>query len=616
MTAASLLVPLVTAGAVGTVAWATARWWGSAAWGLAAGPVLWLWITVVSTELWALPRLVGPVTVVGTQLAVAAVALVSARRRPPVWASGQHPRPGTWLWVWLVLTAVLLVTVLSTAPNNLDSLAYHLVKADQWWAQGSLDHVPTPYPAQVYLGPAAEVGVLHLLVDSRGLIPLAGLVQLTAHVGCAAGAWVIAGNLGADRDVRGLAALLATSAPVAVAQAVTTQNDYVVALTLVTAVAAVTDRQRGRPLDRVLVLGAATGVGIATKATAVLFLWPVAVWALWALRREGARRLAALVVVAGTLVCVPNLGWTARNAVTFGSALGPPSALTVDSTGPGGALVNLVRNAGHAVGTPVTAVNDTVGSLVGSALTAVGADVDDPAWLYGADAWAVDAQRNEDRAPWAVQAVLLLLVLGALLTPRLRPTARTVLPLLAVVAVGYVGFSAVLRWQPWGGRLLLPLVVLSGVPIALVLGRLSRPWQVVAVGCVLLQAVPWVFLSTWRPLVGERSTLRTSASAELFAATPELEEPLTAAVAHVLASHPDAVALGENTYPVEYQVRWLARRATPVDVAFVHTDPEPFTAALAERPEPRVGLCLCDNAPVGAHTERFGPVLTWSTEAP
>ena len=201
-------------------------------------------------------------------------------------ARGQRPVVDRWLWLWAALTALLLLTVLTTAPNNPDSLSYHLVKADQWLAQGSLEHVRTAYPPQVYLGPAAELGVLQLLADSRGWIALAGLLQLVAHAGTAAGAWLVAGNLGGDRTARALAALLATTAPVAVAEATTTQNDYVVALALMVCVAAVTDRDRERLGARLVVVGVAAGVAVATKATAVLFLWPVLVWGLWVLRRE------------------------------------------------------------------------------------------------------------------------------------------------------------------------------------------------------------------------------------------------------------------------------------------------------------------------------------------
>jgi hypothetical protein len=247
-------------------------------------------------------------------------------------------------------------------------------------------------------------------------------------------------------------------------------------------------------------------------------------------------------------------------------------------------------------------------------VAALGGDVDDPAWLYGAERWNLDAQLNEDRAPWLLQAVLFL---GALVAMALRPRSpdtRAALPLVATIATGYLTFSAVVRWQPWGGRLLLPLVTLSGVVVALWLARLPRGWQVVAVVGVVLQALPWLLLSTWRPLVSPSdSTLRTSVSTELFAARPELEQPLTAAVEHLLAARPTAVALGADTYPVEYQVRWLLRTGTDRDVAVEHVAPDPTTAGLPARATPTVGLCLCDTAPAWARTQRFGPVLTWST---
>ncbi len=58
--------------------------------------------------------------------------------------------------ILLGVGSLLLITGLWTAPNNIDSLNYHLPRLMQWLQASHIASFATPYPAQVYLAPGAE----------------------------------------------------------------------------------------------------------------------------------------------------------------------------------------------------------------------------------------------------------------------------------------------------------------------------------------------------------------------------------------------------------------------------------------------------------------------------
>ena len=203
-----------------------------------------------------------------------------------------------------------------------------------------------------------------------------------------------------------------------------------------------------------MVAALASGLAVSTKPTAAVFVVPALVWALPHLRRQAIARATIWMAAGAGLAIAVNVGWMVDNQEVFGSPSGPESSLTNGRVSADVVAGNLVRNAGHQLGTPVESVNLKVAAAIRSGLDVVGIDADDPDALYGSAVYSVDSERNEDRPSNVLQG---LLIAGALVaTLAVGSLRRSLWPLVVAMAASYVVFAVLFRWQVWGGRLLLP----------------------------------------------------------------------------------------------------------------------------------------------------------------
>lgn len=69
--------------------------------------------------------------------------------------------------IGLILSGTLL-TALVAAPNNWDSMTYHMARVAHWSQNQSVAHYPTSIPRQLYLGPGAEFVILHFQILTGG----------------------------------------------------------------------------------------------------------------------------------------------------------------------------------------------------------------------------------------------------------------------------------------------------------------------------------------------------------------------------------------------------------------------------------------------------------------
>nr|HMQ53428.1 4-amino-4-deoxy-L-arabinose transferase [Anaerolineae bacterium] len=150
-------------------------------------------------------------------------------------------RPNLWVPPWplgLIAGLVLLLVTVSgglalfSAPNNWDSMTYHLSRVMHWHQNQTVAHYSTHELRQLYQNPWAEFAILHFQLLA-GTDRWANLVQWLAYVGSLVGVSFIAGQFGAQATGRYLTALIAATVPMAVLQAVTTQNDLVLSFWLV-----------------------------------------------------------------------------------------------------------------------------------------------------------------------------------------------------------------------------------------------------------------------------------------------------------------------------------------------------------------------------------------------
>lgn len=614
ITTALALASLVAVSAAGA---SLGRSW---LWGLATGLPAWIASAVVGVELLSLASAISPAGLAAVHglIALGAMAVIRGRGLPPValrrLARGWRDLDPLW-WLWAGALTCAVVVALATVPNNFDSMTYHLVKVDQWLAQGSLAHVPVHYPAQIYLAPGAEIGVLSL-VAGGGPEQLANLVQLAAFVSVCSGLVLVTRHLGGGSRAQALAVVSGSLAPGVIAQAATTQNDLTTTAGVVAVVALLTrpalwQRPPAEVAGSVAAAGFMAGAALATKPTAMAYLLvPLVLMAVRALR--GGRRSLVALAVGMIALAAPSLGWTARNIATFGSPLGPSLGLTVNQPSLAGLSGNLVRHVAASLATPIQSANDALVAVSSSTLEAVGVDVDDPDYLAASE-FTVDSQRNEDRvgSPVTTLAILLSLVLLAV---RVRRSPRRVsAPQWAYAATlvgGALTFALLVRWQEWAGRLLVPLTCLAGVSVGLALARVRRPLIGLLAAAIAVQAAPQVLLSTHRPLLSARSVLLTGPWEERFGAQPQLAAAYDRVREVATREGATVVGLGPQVYAWEHPLRLMLRENA---ITVVAIDPT-FGPRPAEGSRPAVIVRRDAVSEPGYRSERADPLVIWVRE--
>ncbi|MEU1590506.1 glycosyltransferase family 39 protein [Micromonospora sp. NPDC005710] len=507
-------------------------------------------------------------------------------------------RPGERLLAGTIggLVLVELLVALLAEPNNFDSQTYHLPKVEHWVAQGDLDFWPTAIHRQVTIPPGAEYLLLHLRLLTGG-DQLYNLVQWAAGVVCLLVAARITAQLGGGRRAQLLTAFVLATTPMVVLQATSTQTDLVCAAWVACAATLVLDGLRRRTgWGTLLGLGAATGLTAVTKTSGLIAVGPLLVlWGLAQLRLARAESTAApgegrrsglvgglartvggsvLILVVAAVVVGPFL---ARVTAEFGHPLGPPrlrESIPMERHDPASIVVNGLRIGHTAFDTPLAPLRRAGADVIISGAEAVGVDPQDRAITFGRERFPEPAwYPDEDRVAFPLAGALAVIgAVIALARPlRVAPErAGSLRAYAGVVVTAALLHTAMIKWQPWGNRLLLYAVVLA-VPLAgLWLDALLRERAggrrsiatVAAVTVLAASALAGVLALSYgfpRRLVGSGSVFTTSDWDTRFLRRPQWADEFRWAATAVQDSGARRIGLAQQNDNWEYPW-WLLLR--------------------------------------------------------
>jgi len=186
------------------------------------------------------------------------------------------------LLILLTLNVLILgLIAFIAAPNNSDSVTYHMSRVIHWIQNANIAHYPTNITRQLYSGPFAEFVILHLQILSDG-DRFANLVQWFSMIGSVIGASLIAKQLKADIRGQSFSAVIASAIPMGILQSSTTQNNFVVSFWLVCFVYYLLKLKEIENEKSVLIYscagGIALGLAFLTKATAYVISLPFLIW--------------------------------------------------------------------------------------------------------------------------------------------------------------------------------------------------------------------------------------------------------------------------------------------------------------------------------------------------
>ncbi|MEH1030674.1 hypothetical protein V6W11_23275 [Micromonospora profundi] len=495
------------------------------------------------------------------------------------------------------LLLVELLVALLAEPNNFDSQTYHLPKVEHWVAQGDLDFWPTAIHRQVTIPPGAEYLLLHLRLLTGG-DALHNLVQWAAGIICLLAVARITAQLGGSRRAQLITAFVLASTPMVVLQATSTQTDLVCAAWVACAATLVLDGLHRRAgLGTLLGLGAATGLTAVTKTSGLIAVGPLLVlWGLAQLRLAVSGRTHAgtarpvgpvartvggsvLILLVAATVVGPFM---ARVTAEFGHPLGPPrlrESIPMERHDPQSILVNALRIGHTAFDTPLAPLRRAGAKAIINGAEAIGVDPQDREITFGREIFPEPAwYPDEDRVAFPIAGVLALIgAVVALTRPRrIDPGLAGPLRAYAVVVLAAVLLhTSMIKWQPWGNRLILYALVLA-IPLAgLWLDALFRRHAtggrgrrsvatMTAVAVLATSALAGVLSLSYgfpRRLVGDGSVFTTSDWDTRFLRRPQWTDEFRWAATAVRDSGAQRIGLVQQNDNWEYPW-WLLLRHT------------------------------------------------------
>ena len=292
-----------------------------------------------------------------------------------------------------------------------------------------------------------------------------------------------------------------------------------------------------------------------------------------------------------------------RNLEFSGRITGPPSAQedgryrwTNERFGVRTTVSNALRHGSQQLAGRAPSWNRGVFAAVLAIDRRLGIDPDDPATTWPGTRFSPPVNSNHEAdAPNRWHFLLLLALLGA------SVARREWLVYALGIVLAFAAFCAVLKYQPFAGRLLLPLFVLGAPLFGALVARL-RPAILAAVLqaalCLILfdQTRHALFENWTRPLRGPASILRTPRNANYFRDMQQFE--VRAAdyerTAELLADAPCGEAgIDNEMFQLEYPLMVLLRQRNP-RIHFSHSGVANASAryAVPGQAQPCAVVCL------------------------
>jgi len=437
-----------------------------------------------------------------------------------------------------LLVGVVLIVILTgltasiAAPNNWDSMTYHMSRVMHWIQNQGVGHYPTHILRQLHSNPWSEFAMTHFQILNGGDY-LANFIQWFSMVGCILGVTLIAERFGSNLRGQIYAAAVVATLPMGILQASSTQNDYVTSFWLVCFVYYCIMFMRKPNLCYSLGVGASLGLAILTKGTTYIYAFPFLVWLCLSMVRGLRCQIYKPVLIIAILVLFINFGHFLRNIDVYGGPLGSdvksPTkgyTLTNDVFTISSIVSNILRNAGLHMGTPIKLCNAAIEKGIGSAHSVFGVDLNDSHTTWTGTKFHINTlSAHEDSAGNPIHLVLILLAIFIIIffwKNRKEPYLKGYI---IALVVAFLIFCMSLKWQPWHSRLHLPLFVLWSPVIAVIMSTAINKWIAnVIMMTLVITSFHWVLKNESRPLAGRNSILNTSRIDQYFNNRPGIKE--------------------------------------------------------------------------------------------
>lgn len=473
--------------------------------------------------------------------------------------------------VLAMLFSLLGFTAIMAAPNNWDSLTYHLPRILHWIQNGSVAHYPTHITRQLIMPPWSEYAMMHLFLLSGG-DRFVNCVQWLSMVGSCVGVSLIVKKMGGTPGNQYAAAVIAATLPLGLLEATSTQNDYALAFWCVAFSLYTLAAIENLAWPVALLCSASLGLALLTKGTGYIILFPVILGAIIMIVKRGGTKSLALKLLAGILiVLLLNAGFYLRNWSVFGSPLTTDEDRIIN-TSPDLriALLSVVRSLGVHLASNSGAANDALYAASSAVHGVLGVDRNDPRFVSGYSYRIFQYRNHEDYASNPLHTILFLAGVIAAIVFRKKLDKRQIW-YVTVISASFLALSIMIRWNVWLSRYFVPVFVLTAPLVVISLRQIIPRYVAAAVLLLLLCSGGYLAVTNeTRPLVGAMSILHRDRMDQYFANAPDLRTYYMGKLTTVVMTGQSNVALSKLNgdvweYPVWVMLPAMANRPIRIE---------------------------------------------------
>jgi len=369
--------------------------------------------------------------------------------------------------VFFILLPLLLLSIL-VPPNNWDSMTYHMPRVEHWIQNQNIYPYPTDNLRQIVYTPLAEYVILNFQILSGGDY-FANLVQWFSMLGSLAVVSLCTKEFGLGYKGQFFSVLLALCIPMGVFQSTTTQTDYVAAffLTCFIYFGYLTIHGKDRFLHTLFFMSSSLCLGGLTKYTTLIFSFPFCVWfAFVFFKMFPLKKIIITVFVLLVIASTIFLPFITRNLLYFQSPVGPESesqGMKNEKPGVINMLSNCSKNITDNLSLPIDSYNRLLHLNIDKFHRLLGISPDDPRNNFGSFKYGVTFSITEDGVSSPLHTILFILAGLFLVFYKNLKNKKEFLIFYLCIVLGLLFFSLLFKWQPWGNRFFLPLILVSSI---------------------------------------------------------------------------------------------------------------------------------------------------------
>ena len=404
------------------------------------------------------------------------------------------------LYFVIIIFIISFVTCVIYPPNTPDAMSYHMPRVMQWIQNQEVSFFPTSVTRQLYISPFSGYLILHLVLLFGGDLA-ANFAQWFAMVFS-----VIVTSFIIRLYVKNILASLigmifCATIPIGILQATSTQIDYMASLWLLVMVYFLIQYKIKSNFNFIVGFAISLSLAILSKQTSYIFSLPFCFYLLFLVLKKNKKDFFKLAIIPLILIVI-NFSHFKRNYDTFNNPIGiNKNSKTVinEKIDLKNLSSNLVRNISLNLTLPSSEFNQAIRNIVYSYHDFFDINITSKETTFKND-YFIHFSLYETRASNTLHFILIIfcIYLGLFNSRRFNfPLAGYLLSLI----FGFVLFSLILKWQPWGNRLLLPFFVMFSPIIGIYLHQLKKPkLNLIIVVFLSFYSIPYLLMNDIRPL--------------------------------------------------------------------------------------------------------------------